>query len=197
MEARSPRSSRRFLDLGAAYRHRPTSQGLQWGNNLTMSAAILVVSDREPLAWLLREQRFAVPSHRVGSVPPKGSVLFIYTTRGCYRNPRSGRGRIIAKGTVTEDSHILDAPVEFGGRRFAGGFGVLIRDVAPAGSGVDLAYLAGELDALPERTSWSVRMRRSIVPLTTRDEAKIKRQLEPIVVPLADELPRYLDLCRV
>jgi hypothetical protein len=58
------------------------------------STAILLASDREPLAWLPREQRFAVPEARA-SAPACDSRLLPYTTRGCYRNPTRDRGLVI------------------------------------------------------------------------------------------------------
>ena len=101
------------------------------GRRKPMAAALLLISDREPLAWLLTTGRFAVPSNRGASVPPVGSTLFVYMTRGCYRNPGRDRGRIIGIATVTEGVAHLAEPVEFRGRQFTEGFAVEIQGIAP------------------------------------------------------------------
>jgi hypothetical protein len=158
---------------------------------------MLLISDREPLAWLLTSGQFAVPAGRGASVPPVGARLFLYTTRGCYRNPERDRGRIIGVATVTRGVAHLDAPVEFRGRQFSEGFSLEIHGIAPYGQGVELAPLAGRLHALPDAATWSVRLRRSIVPFDGEDEAMIDALLAPLLVPPDQALPKYLIACRV
>jgi hypothetical protein len=63
-------------------------------------AALLLISDREALAWVLSEQQFAFPQGRVKSIPPVGSGVLLYTTRGCYRNPTRDRGLVMGLATV-------------------------------------------------------------------------------------------------
>ena len=162
-----------------------------------MTAGLLLISDREPLAWLLTTGRFAVPSGRGASVPQVGSTLFIYTTRGCFRNPGRDRGRIIGIATVSQGVAHLAESVEFRGRQFTEGFAVEIRGVAPCGHGVELAPLAGHLHALPDTATWSVRLRRSIVSLDESDEAMVRELLEPMLMPLDRAIDGYLTACRV
>jgi hypothetical protein len=69
----------------------PSTQATSRPSGRSTPTALLIVSDRKPLAWL-REQRFAVPAGRASSAPAKGTRLLLYTTRGCYRNPGRDRG---------------------------------------------------------------------------------------------------------
>jgi hypothetical protein len=63
--------------------------------------------------------------------------------------------------------------------------------------GVELAPLAGHLHALPDVATWSVRLRRSIVSLDEQDEAKVRKQLDPMLIPLDQAIEGYLNACRV
>jgi hypothetical protein len=154
-----------------------------------VTAALLLIADREPLAWLLTTGRFAVPSARGASVPQVGSTLFLYTTRGCFRNPGRDRGRIVGVATVTQGVTHLAESVEFRGRQFSEGFAVEIQR--------ELAPLAGHLHALPDAATWSVRLRRSIVSLDEPDEAMVRELLEPMLMPLDWVIDGYLTACRV
>jgi hypothetical protein len=69
--------------------------------------------------------------------------------------------------------------------------------VATPHEGVDLAPLAGRLDALPDSASWGVRLRRSLVPLSTRDATTLQSRLEPLMRPLPEVLTSHLKACRV
>lgn len=162
-----------------------------------MPTALLVISDREPLAWLLREHRFAIPAARMSSAPAKGTRLLLYTTRGCYRNPTRDRGLVMGVATVTSNARLLDEPVVFVGREFRGGFDVAIEGVAPPHDGVELGQFAGKLDALPDARSWSARLRRSVIPLTARDASRLFARLRPSLQPLSGQLLSYLEACHV
>jgi hypothetical protein len=173
----------------------PDSQGD--GQNESMGDALLVISDREPLAWLLREQRFAIPTARMKSAPPPGTRLFLYTTRGCYRNPPRDRGQVMGVAVVQDQAGLLEEPEHFRGRDYAAGFSLQIGGVTTPHAGVELGPLAGRLDALPDPASWSVRLRRSFVPLSKRDAATIQELLEPLTRPLPEVLGSYLEACRL
>jgi hypothetical protein len=98
---------------------------------------------------------------------------------------------------VTEGVAHLAESVEFRGRQFTEGFAVEIQGIAPYGQGVELAPLAGHLHALPDVATWSVRLRRSIVSLDEQDEATVRKQLDPILIPLDQAIEGYLNACRV
>jgi hypothetical protein len=67
-----------------------------------MASYLLPIADREPLAWIVREQRTAFGEHRrrEAEALAVGDVLFLYTTRGCFRNPTRDRGRVIGRAVV-------------------------------------------------------------------------------------------------
>jgi hypothetical protein len=161
------------------------------------ATAILLVSDREPLAWLLREQRFAVPESRAVSAPGRGTRLLLYTTRGCYRNPTRDRGLIMGIARVVSQPRRLDEPARFRNRDFHVGFGIRVEGVAAPHDGVELGPLAGRLDALPDPVNWRVRMRRTFIPLSVRDAELLVELLRPKLCRRADVLPAYLEACTV
>jgi hypothetical protein len=155
---------------------------------------LLVVSEREALAWVLREQRMAFRSGRraargvesLGS----GDTLLIYTTRSCFHNPGRDRGRVIASAEVRSSVGALDPPISFGGSVFPTGCTLRISKVAPFGAGVDLASLVTRL-SFP--SSWPTYVRRTLVPLESSDVAILQSELKQVVVPRAEALPTYLD----
>jgi len=67
-----------------------------------MSAAyLLVLGDREAIAWVLREQRMAfprTPRAEVAAAAP-GDRLYLYSPRGAWHNPTHDRGRVIGDCT--------------------------------------------------------------------------------------------------
>ena len=98
---------------------------------------------------------------------------------------------------VHDQAGLLEAPIHFRGRDFAVGFSVRIESVATPHEGVELGSLAGQLDALPDPASWSVRLRRSLIPLSERDTMTIEGLLQPLMRPLPEVLSSYLTACRV
>lgn len=158
---------------------------------------LLVISDREPLAWLVSEQRFALPASWAGRAPEAGDRLLLYTTRGCYRNPGRDRGLVMGTATVTTDPSDLSPPVQFRGREFTVGFGVRIDGLVRPHEGLELGPLAGAVSFLPDPATWSARMRRALVPLTQDDVQIIDRRLRPMLRPRDDLLENYLTACKV
>ncbi|GAA4401926.1 hypothetical protein GCM10023168_12000 [Fodinibacter luteus] len=157
-----------------------------------MVVSLLVISDREPLAWLLSEQRWAIPAGRARSAPAIGDQLLLYTTRGCYRNPSRDRGLVMGLATVRTSPGPLPEAVSFRGRDFTTGFDVDIEGVAPLHHGVELGPMAGHLDFLPDAATWSVRLRRSLIPLSERDASAISSKLMHHVQPRGEVLAGYL-----
>jgi hypothetical protein len=158
-----------------------------------MSAFLLPIADREPLAWILAQQRTAFPAGRVreAQLLRRGDRLFLYSTRGCFHNPTRDRGRIIGVAIVTANAEELEEPVRFGGREFPIGVKLRIQLLAPLRQGVELAPLVERLDAFPDPQSWSARMRRALVPLASRDAGRLERELNKVAVPYPRELKSY------
>lgn len=154
---------------------------------------LLVVSDREPLGWILSQQRTAFPAHRSRAADQLqvGDRLVVYTTRGCFHNPTRDRGRVVAEAELTTKALTLVPPVRFGEREFTRGCGLKIDRVAPLDSGPILADLAGQLHSFP--ASWATHIRRTLVPLGERDFALLREALAGVTVPRREALQGYLD----
>ena len=148
-----------------------------------MTSYLLVVGDREALGWILTESRTAFPSpgrSEVSALSP-GDDLFLYTTRGAFRNPTRDRGRVIATAQVAGPVVCLDVPVRFGEREFPVGCALSIEHLAPFGKGVELAPLVGELDAFQSAGSaWSIVLRRPLVRLTGGDSGVLNAALAEV-----------------
>ncbi|MDV6012288.1 hypothetical protein [Haloechinothrix sp. LS1_15] len=160
-----------------------------------MAHYLLVIGDREALGWVLTEQRMAFPDMRraeVRALTP-GDTLFLYTTRGCFKNPTRDRGRIIAAGTARSAVAELDEPVEFGGKRFTVGCDVEFATATTWPEGVELGPLVGELASFTGmEDSWSIRLRKPLVAVTERDASYLRDQLERHTLhPLAEVLDDY------
>ena len=158
-----------------------------------MSAFLLPIADRDPLAWILAEQRTAFPARRSQEAQRlrRGDRLFLYATRGCFHNPTRDRGRVIGAAGVSAAAAALDEPVRFGGREFPIGVELRIELLAPRHEGVELAPLVQRLDAFPEAHSRSARMRRALVPLGARDAALLERELAKVARRYPHDLESY------
>jgi hypothetical protein len=155
---------------------------------------LVPISDREPLAWIIREQRTAFGENRVREAEALeiGDVLYLYTTRGCFRNPTRDRGRVIGGATVKAQARRAGRPPSFGGREFPYVVELAIESLAPPREGLELGPLVPRLRrTFPDPRSWSVRMRRALVPLDHADAAVIERELGAHVVSYADAIGTY------
>ncbi|MCW4354163.1 hypothetical protein ONR57_12715 [Hoyosella sp. YIM 151337] len=160
-----------------------------------MSGYLLIIADREPLGWILSERRTAFPHKRATearSLRP-GDSLFLYTTRGCYRNPGRDRGRIIAEAHVATTVAELDEPVRFGDHEYPVGCDLSIEKITPFGSGPELAHLVGDLQTFaPMGGAWSIKLRRALTPLTDSDCQTIRQHLAPLTEPVDGVIQPYL-----
>ena len=149
-----------------------------------MSAVLLLVSDHEPLAWVLTTNRYAIPSSRSASAPRSGTDAFIYTTRGRFRNPGRDRGRVIGvAGSQTMRSKSI-GPSSSADERPLRRVGLRVRSLVTYGEGVDLSAHLGELDFLPDDRSWCVRLRRSVIRLPNTDVRTLRRLPKPNLRPV-------------
>lgn len=162
-----------------------------------MTTSLLVISDREPLAWLLRTSSFAIPAARAESAPRPGTTLLLYTTRGCYRNP--GRDRSLAMGMAQVTSHPrrLRGPVTFRGHEYVIGLDLDLQGVCRVHEGVQLGPLQGRLELLPPEGPWSYPLRRSVVPLSDPDATLIREPLVSLLRPVSEVLPAYERAARL
>ncbi|MER6062435.1 hypothetical protein ABT167_14820 [Streptomyces sp. NPDC001792] len=156
-----------------------------------MTTHLIIISDREPLAWVLENQQMAFPAGRTAGLPEKGDVILLYTTRGCYRNPTRDRGRIMGLATVTSEVAALTEPVSFGDRDFTSGCTLQVHGLAPRHEGVILADLVPRLQVFPKPESWSARMRRASLRLPEPDADLLRRELQPMLRPRRSVLGQY------
>lgn len=114
-----------------------------------MAGYLLIVADREALGWILTAKRMAFPSAGRREVRSLGvgDELFIYTTRGAFKNPTRDRGRIIGSARVASHVRKLRTTIRFGSREYPIGCNLQIGALAPFGQGVELAPLVEQLDA--------------------------------------------------
>jgi hypothetical protein len=163
-----------------------------------MSAAYLLpIADREPLAWIVREQKTAFATHRAREAArlEEGDRLFLYTTRGCFRNPTRDRGRVIGVASVAGPAREERPAVEFGGVEYLHAVELRIEKLAPLREGVELAPLVPQLkETFPDANTWSVRMRRALVPLAEVDAALLEREVERVAEQCSVHAESYADL---
>lgn len=158
------------------------------------STSIMVIGDREALAWMLTEERTAFPAKRATAAGRLTShdKLFLYTTRGCFHNPSKHRGRVIGEATVLGPVLPLEHPVELFGRIFPVGCDLRIDSLAPFGLGVDLATLVPNMNAFPVKKSWAVYLRRPTLPLDDADASLIRRNLKKVTTTPSKAIESYL-----
>jgi hypothetical protein len=159
------------------------------------SAYLLILGDRDGLAWVLRNRRMAFTESRAAEVSElrRGDRLFLYTSRGCYHNPTRDRGRVIGEAETTSAPARLDEPVAIGDREFAYACDIGLKSLAPFRDGVVLADLVPRLEVFPDERSWSVRLRRPLLALTAKDARLIDKELVPLTRPVEETVDEYVD----
>jgi hypothetical protein len=165
---------------------------------VAVASYLLVIGEREALAWLLRESRMAFPPTRRAEVDRlcMGDELFLLTTRGCFHNPGRDRTRVVGRAVVGSPVARLDPPLELVGRTFTRGCDLEITSLTPYLTGVELADLVPRLNAFPDKTTWSIRLRRALVALSEDDATLLRRQLESVALPVDIARSEYLDRIR-
>ena len=155
---------------------------------------LLLIGDREPLVWVLTEQRMAFPAHRESEARrlAPGDLLLIYTTRGCFHNPTRDRGRVVGEATVARAIEPLDEPVVFGAREYPIGCRLDVTGLTPWPQGVELAPLVPDLAVFPDPATWSARMPRTVMPLPAGDVARLRAELAPLLLARERALPSYM-----
>src|SRR5262245_1603920 len=81
---------------------------------------LLILGDRDAIAWVLREQRMAFPATPRAELASLAvdDRLLLYATRSAWGNPTRDRGRVIGRATVRSAVRALDEPLEIAGRSF-------------------------------------------------------------------------------
>ncbi|MFE9870250.1 hypothetical protein ACFYON_06360 [Micromonospora sp. NPDC005686] len=154
---------------------------------------LLILGERDAIAWVLREQRMAFPATPRAEVAAlnAGERLFLYATRSAWHNPTRDRGRIFGCATTQSAVHELDQPVEIAGRKFVSGCTLQIEGLVPYPGGIELQPMVEQLEAFPKRNAWSVYLRRALVVLPAADARLIDRRLRPLLQGHEDATPTY------
>jgi hypothetical protein len=161
-------------------------------------AYLLILAEREAIAWVLKHQRMAFPSRRAteASALRPGDALLLYTTRSAFHNPTRDRGRIIAEATVADEVRELPKPVGIAGRTYTHGCRLQLDRAAPPHEGLELAPLVPRLHAFPDPTTWSVRLRRTLMTIDDHDADLVRGALEGRLCPLEEVLGQYVKAAR-
>lgn len=159
-----------------------------------MSSYLLPIADREALRWIVRSQRTALAEHRAPEAAALrvGDRLFLYTTRGCFRNPTRDRGRLIGRAFVEASAERQERPVTFAGREYPLLVRLRIDVLAPLRAGAELAPLVARLPAtFPNPNSWSIRLRRALVPIEAADVRVLEEALSKETLPYEEAVETY------
>ncbi|MGW4041872.1 hypothetical protein [Streptomyces sp. NPDC004721] len=157
------------------------------------STHLLIIGDRAALSWVVTEQRMAFPAGRAKAARAleEGDEIFLYTTRGCFRNPTRDLGRVIGRAVVASAVRVLDEPVVFGDRSFPEGCRLEFSGLAPFREGLVLRDLVPRLSIFPDPATWSVRMRRASLNLPPGDADLVRTELESLLRPYRDVAGDY------
>lgn len=160
---------------------------------------LLILGDREAVAWVLSEERMAFSRNRAASAREliRGDRLLLYTTRGAFHNPTRDRGRVIGVASVASEVEELDQPIRVAGREFEFGCDLVIESLARLGEGIQLAPLVQQLRVFPQPAAWSAQMRRPLLRLPTADARLLLRDLDRVAGPVDEALEGYLAAARL
>lgn len=157
---------------------------------------LLVLGDREALFWVISNGRMAFSARRrsLAMQLGVGDGLLLYSTRGAWRNPTRDRGRIFGSCVVATPVEPLASPVEIGGLKYSSGCELGDMRAVTYPNGLILADMVDRLDdAFPNRAAWSVYLRRPLLPLSGRDDHRLRAglgRLPPIDETVLDSYRR-------
>ncbi|GAA2555620.1 hypothetical protein GCM10010398_49370 [Streptomyces fimbriatus] len=116
---------------------------------------------------MVTEQRTAFPPGRVRTARTlqEGDGAFLWTTRGCFRNPTRDLGRVTARASVAGPVRTLGEPVVFGDRSSTEGRRLEVSGPTPFRDGPVLRDLVPRLSAFQDPATRSVRRRRAALAL--------------------------------
>jgi hypothetical protein len=157
------------------------------------SSHLLIIGDRAALSWVVTEQRMAFPAGRskAARALEEGDEIFVYTTRGCFRNPTRDLGRVVARARVAGAVRALEEPVVFGERSFTEGCRLELSGLARFREGLVLRDLVPRLSVFPDPATWSVRMRRASLTLPPGDAELVRAELGPFLLPYETAVQGY------
>ncbi|MEU6024822.1 hypothetical protein [Micromonospora sp. NPDC047134] len=158
-----------------------------------MTAYLVILGDRDAISWVLHEERMAFPATPRAEVATLAADdrLFLYATRGAWRNPTRDRGRIIGTAVARSSVRKLDEPVEIAGRTFVSGCDLRIDGLVPHPGGLELQPLVKQLAAFPKPQTWSIYLRRALLTLPAQDAQLLDSLLTPMTMARTQALGTY------
>jgi hypothetical protein len=156
-------------------------------------AFLIILGNLQGLAYVLREERMAFsPKRRVRL--DSGDHVFLYTTRGLFGNPKRDRSRIIGVAEVISAIKVFDSELYIDGRIYISGCKLKLKGLAPLGEGLVMNEIVESLDMFkPDPQTWSIRLRRSLVPLGKHDSKIISDALQNVIREPKETTLAYLD----
>jgi hypothetical protein len=175
----------------------PSRRGLRCANvehGSESASYLLVIGEREALAWILRMRQMAFPPRRWAEVErlAVGDELFVLSTRNCYHSPNRDRTLVVARALVATPVKPLEPAVQLAGRSFTRGCDLDIQVLTPYRTGVELAPLIPRLDAFPRKDLWPSLLRRPLLLVNTRDAGLLRNRLCKMAAPMSVNLEDYL-----
>lgn len=158
------------------------------------NAHLVVIGDREALVWVLENEQVAFPDPRYRNLFPAlelGDVLYLYTTRGCFKNPTRDRGRVIGSATVSAAMARSSHPLHVRDRELPLQAPIDINVLASVDDGIDLAHEIPHMTSFPKPDTWSVYLRRSLFPITETDARRFDQLLASFTGPWDQRLDGY------
>jgi hypothetical protein len=142
---------------------------------------LLILGDAGGLAYVLREHQVAFTRKR--RIPlTRGDIVFLYTTRGIFRDSGAGRGLIIGRAEIISDVVIFDSAPRIADRAYASGCRLAITGLAPLGEGVELRQIVDELETFhPHPKRWAFRIYSSFLQLSPKDASVIQEKIQPLL----------------
>jgi len=141
---------------------------------------LLILGDADGLAYVLREHRLAfTPRRRIPLT--RGDSVFLYTTRGIFRNG-AGRGLIIGRAEIISDIVKFEGGLRIADRIYTSGCRLAITGLVPLGEGVELRQIVDELETFhPHPKRWAFRIYSSFLQLSPKDASVIQEKIQPLL----------------
>jgi len=154
---------------------------------------LLILGDADGLAYVLRERRMALTPRR--RIPlTRGDIVFLYTTRGIFRNPGAGRGLIIGRAEIISDIVKFESGLRIADRIYTSGCQLAITGLAPLGEGLELRQIVDELETFhPHPKRWAFRLYSSFLQLSPKDASVIQEKIQPLLQNPEDVSQAYIS----
>ena len=142
---------------------------------------LLILREAGGLAYVLREHRMAFASKR--RIPlTRGDIVFLYTTRGIFRDPGAGRGLIIGRAEIISGMVKFESGLRIADRIYTSGCHLAITGLVPLGDGLELRQIVDELETFhPHPKRWAFRIYSSFVQLSPKDASVIQEKIQPLL----------------